>query len=466
MKQINIPNLLLKLGILFVVLTGVDAAIFVFVSFQNQTDLLIENSSQKAKIVAMELYSSIDNYEDRMEAAEEEQITIEHLVSILPEILTELNIKTYRIFDGYTNVLLDSDEEPEQASNTEKEIILTAITAYSFQTRSFQTDSLQEFKSINLYVPIGLENRFLVIKAQINLENIQEQYMAIIRNAAIIGGIVFLLHLLIMLISYLVLIKPLRKANQELRAFNQSIEEELKMARQIQESILPKEPPLQDKITLHIAYLTMEAIGGDLIDAISIDENRVAFLVVDVMGHGIPSAMLTTMIKIAFSQNILKNPDNQTGEILKRVNHQLVNIMSDSGYYCTAFLIIYDHLRKILYFTSAGHPQAYLFNSDHEEITPLSTSDFNLGMMDDMEFSTQTCSINSHNRLFIYSDGIIESVNEKEEAFGSHRLEQFIQSHRSLSPQNFTEDLLEKLHHFQKSSKQNDDISFIVIEFK
>jgi len=186
-------------------------------------------------------------------------------------------------------------------------------------------------------------------------------------------------------------------------------------------------------------------------------------MLADVTGHGIPAALLTFMTSFAFkdSAKILLS----TEQVVKRTNEKLVRKMP-SGSFITMFYAIYNVEKKELTYTQAGHPPGFILRPSTQEVIPLQSKGSILGVFgnDVVEFAEEKIKLVSEDKLFLYSDAIIELKNPNNELLES-------QTFLDLLEENLNDplDLLfQKLHQFgcdySNQTTFNDDLTLIGFE--
>lgn len=254
----------------------------------------------------------------------------------------------------------------------------------------------------------------------------------------------------------------LKRANSELYQKNQLIKRELEAAKKIQQYIIHDNFDFIDYPTITGIYRPIEDIGGDFFDCYKIDENRTAFLIADVTGHGIPAALTMTMSKMLFS--IYAEKFTNTASLMKEINLQLRGTLLDMQY-ITAFYLIYDKSLNSLTYSNAGHTRPLYFKSSKNQILALDSFGWFIGISDDTEYEEKKITVSAGDRLFLYTDGITEAKNKDGEDFGEVRLARFIKDNHNLHGKDFCNCLLDNVNKYIDGTKINDDIAFLNIEF-
>ncbi len=254
----------------------------------------------------------------------------------------------------------------------------------------------------------------------------------------------------------------LKNANSELYEKNMLIKKELEAAKKIQQFIIPANFNFIDYPSVSGIYKPIEDIGGDFFDCYKIDNHRVAFLIADVTGHGIPAALTMTMAKMLFS--IYTSKFENTSDLMKEINRELKNTLLDTQY-VTAFYLIYNRYTGKLSYSNAGHTRALFYRNTKKQVLALDSFGWFIGISDYCEYEQKCISVERGDRLFIYTDGITEAKNGEGEDFGESRLARFLKEKNNLKGDRFCAELMESVNLFINRTAINDDIAFLNIEF-
>jgi len=238
-----------------------------------------------------------------------------------------------------------------------------------------------------------------------------------------------------------------------------SIENELAIAREIQASILPSNVPELSRMRVSAAYCPMTAVAGDFYWFIAVDPHRAGFLIADVSGHGVPAALIASMIKVAM-QSVVACADNPAS-----VLHGIERTLSGQlrGQFVSAsYLWLDTENRKALY-SAAGHPP--LLRWSQSNLESIQSNGLIFGVQSDCEYPVREISITTGDRFLLYTDGLIEPENVNGESFGDRKLEQVVRENQLRPPSELSDRLLSELRHWQPASTtQQDDITLIVID--
>lgn len=239
------------------------------------------------------------------------------------------------------------------------------------------------------------------------------------------------------------------------------IENELETARQIQSSILPASVPELDDLHVVAAYQPATAVAGDFYDFLRVDSKRAGFLVADVSGHGVPAALIASMIKIA-TQSVVESA-HDPGEVLRRLNRILGNQLQ--GQFVTAAYLYVDTVSRQARYSAAGHPPLLYWDSAAQMVKPVESNGLLIGFSAENEYPVRELTFGSGDRFLLYTDGLTEAEDADGEAFGDRRLNELLQSHEHGLGETLNASLLAELRSWQQEpATQQDDITWIIID--
>jgi sigma-B regulation protein RsbU (phosphoserine phosphatase) len=239
-----------------------------------------------------------------------------------------------------------------------------------------------------------------------------------------------------------------------------AIENELAIAREIQTSILPSCVPAIDNLRISAAYRPMTAVAGDFYEFIPVDQQRVGVLVADVSGHGVPAALIASMIKVAM-QSVVPSAHDPPA-VLRGLN-RLLSGQLRGQFVSTAYLWLDTENHTALY-SAAGHPPLLRWRQGRLE--RIESNGLLFGVIPEWDdYPVCAIPINSGDRFLLYTDGVTEPENASGDSFGDIRLEQVVRDNERRPPSELSDELLSELRHWQRASiTQQDDITLIVID--
>jgi phosphoserine phosphatase RsbU/P len=239
----------------------------------------------------------------------------------------------------------------------------------------------------------------------------------------------------------------------------QSIENELAIAREIQNSILPGGNPQMENLQITSAYRPMTAVAGDFYEFVRIDENRIGFLVADVSGHGVPAALIAAMIKVAM-QSVMAFAD-KPAEVLRELNRILSGQLREQ--FVTAGYLVVDTRGGKAFYSAAGHPP--LLRWRNGKLERIESNGIVIGMIAEPEYPVREIVIEAGDRFVMYTDGVVEPENARGEAFGDKRLEEVIRGQAKSGPSELVEEVLGEIWKWRPAGvSQQDDITLVVVD--
>ncbi len=256
----------------------------------------------------------------------------------------------------------------------------------------------------------------------------------------------------------------LNKANKKLKNNNLQMRKDLEMAKFVQESIIPKTFPSNEHLDIEGIYLPMEDLGGDYYDVFQISETKTAFVIVDVSGHGASSALITTMAKTSFTNHSVQGFG--IDEIVNAVNKDMYKVIGKIKDYLTAYYGILDLTTGEFEFINAGHSPALLYKSESNTIESLDAKGFFIGITNKLPFDKEKTVINENDRLFLFTDGIIESRNNDGDIYEVERLKDYILKYNFLSINELINGIIQDVEEFSEGEKIRDDRALLCIELK
>ncbi len=242
-----------------------------------------------------------------------------------------------------------------------------------------------------------------------------------------------------------------------------AIQKELEIAEQIQTSILPREVPRLTGVEIAARYLPMGAVAGDFYDFLALEGNQLGILVADVTGHGVPAALIASMLKVAFAAQTghAQNPER----VLTGLNQALCG--NFESHFVTAAYLYADLDAKIIRYAGAGHPPILFSSRSNGDTRSIEQNGLFLGMFPEAAYSSLEIPLKPGDRYVLYTDGVPESKNATDEEFGLARCKQFLESRPRLTAAELADALLGEIAHWSARSSvrlQEDDMTLIVVD--
>ncbi len=256
----------------------------------------------------------------------------------------------------------------------------------------------------------------------------------------------------------------LRAAHEQIARQLVAINIELEMARQIQLSILPRDTPKLKGLDIVARYLPMTSVAGDFYDFITVDDKHVGILIADVSGHGLPSALIASMLQVALTAQAGHASD--PAQVLSGLNQALCGKFERN--FVTAAYVFVDLEKRMLTYAGAGHPPLLFRHKSTGKVSELLENGLILGMFQEATYASLELPIEVGDRGVLYTDGIPETKNPAEDEFGTAGLKGFMENNPSLSVDHFANGLLEELSRWSEQPQgqgQQDDITVLTIDF-
>jgi PAS domain S-box-containing protein len=252
-------------------------------------------------------------------------------------------------------------------------------------------------------------------------------------------------------------LKSAMAKQQEVAQQRERIEQELRVARLIQHTLLPKSLPQLEGHQMAVYYQPAREVGGDFYDFLRLPDGRLGLIVGDVSGKGVPAAIVMaitrTMLRAAYH---LGSP----GEILKQVNDNLFpDIPPNMFVTCLAALL--DSRTGRLQYANAGHDLPYVRHS--AGVSELRATGMPLGLMPDMSYEEKEITLQPGESILLYSDGLVEAHSPQREMFGFPRMQRYVGAHPEGAA--LIDSLLAELEHFTGEEwEQEDDITLLTLQ--
>jgi sigma-B regulation protein RsbU (phosphoserine phosphatase) len=239
-----------------------------------------------------------------------------------------------------------------------------------------------------------------------------------------------------------------------------AINRELDIARQIQSSILPQTMPRMRGLTIASRYRPMTAVAGDFYDFIEIDPERVGILVADVSGHGVPAALIASMVKVALAAQ--RPHADSPAAVLAGMNETLCGRLA--GQYVTAAYLFIDIRSRMIRYGAAGHPAMLRSTRADGEVHAVEQNGLILGFVQNQRYTELEEPLRNDDRFLLYTDGLIEASNSDDDLFGLERLKTSLSAASRIHPESATDDLLATVDRWS-GRPPGDDLTVVLIDW-
>jgi len=240
------------------------------------------------------------------------------------------------------------------------------------------------------------------------------------------------------------------------------MEEQLEVAKEIQEGLNPI--AFYEKGGIEIKGFTRAAkgVGGDYFDYIDIDEYRIGALISDVSGKGVPASLVMVMIKTVFMSSISMK-DIDCASVVRAINDSLSAGMAIDKF-ATLFFMIYDRRTEELSFANAGHGPLLCYRKSLHSCTATKLDGVPIGIMDDVEYKQAKVKLFPGDMIVLYTDGVSEMRNAEKEEFGAERVYQLMMENNEMNANDFVELLVDEVDTFKGDVPPHDDETMLVFK--
>lgn len=257
------------------------------------------------------------------------------------------------------------------------------------------------------------------------------------------------------------LLRNMQKEHDQLIA----IQQDLSVARNIQQAILPKVfPPFPNRNEFEI-YASMNAakeVGGDFYDFFLIDNERLGFVIADVSGKGVPAAIFMAVSRTLLKATALKGIT--PGECLNHVNNLLCPESISSMFVTLFYGILNIKTGEVIYANGGHNPPYHLLKDGSVKDLDL-TGGIALGIMDDLPYNMNTIQLSPGDGLFLFTDGVTEAFNAADELYSEARLEDKLRSQSGKGAEEIARFIINDVHEYSTGVQQSDDITVLSIKY-
>jgi sigma-B regulation protein RsbU (phosphoserine phosphatase) len=233
---------------------------------------------------------------------------------------------------------------------------------------------------------------------------------------------------------------------------------ELETARRIQLSILPAAFPESAHFCVATRYVPMTTVAGDFYDFLHIDEARSGILIADVSGHGVPAALIASMVKMAASSQ--RANSGEPAQLLDGMNAALCGNTQDQ--FVTAAYVHLDARRRQFRYAAAGHPPMLLLRKG--TVTEIVENGFVLGVLARAPYTQLTQPLEPGDRLILYTDGTLEAMDAQGKFFGEENLHTIVRNTAAQPPIEAANRIIAAVEDWSKS--QDDDLTVIICDYR
>jgi sigma-B regulation protein RsbU (phosphoserine phosphatase) len=249
-------------------------------------------------------------------------------------------------------------------------------------------------------------------------------------------------------------IENTRLLNETLES--EALEKQVRMAAEVQQRMIPQTPPQIPGVELAAVYVPCFELGGDLYDFIPLPYDNVGLVIADVSGKGVPASLIMAAVRASLRAQV----DNvyYLDEVIRRLNVSL-NRDSKASEFVTLFYGVLDAKNRRLTYCDAGHPPGMLLRDG--KVTELRSDNMVLGVDPEQKYTQSIIDLQSGDLLLLYTDGLADAMNFKQETFGRQRIIEAFQQ-GGASAEIAAQNILWEMRRFVGLTKRTDDVTMIV----
>ena len=257
--------------------------------------------------------------------------------------------------------------------------------------------------------------------------------------------------------------QKVQERTKELKLKNDQMLFELKVAKKVQMTIIPEDLPQTDSVRIAAKMIPLMEVSGDIYDVLYVDDHTVAIAIIDVSGHGIPAALLTSMIKSELETQLKKHV--KTADICGGLNIALYPTLVETGFYFTMFLCLLDVNKLTLEFTNCGHTEPFLFRQGNK-FKKLNSEGRFIGLQPDTQYESVKTQLQRGDRVFLYTDGVTEARNAEGTELGESNFLKSIMKTAFLPVKDQVAAIMTTVDSYQDTSAatKKDDITLLAFE--
>jgi sigma-B regulation protein RsbU (phosphoserine phosphatase) len=247
----------------------------------------------------------------------------------------------------------------------------------------------------------------------------------------------------------------------------QRMEQEMTIARQIQETILPQNIDRIHGAEIGAMYFPVSEVGGDFYDVVVIDDKKFLVVIGDVSNKGVPAALVMSAAAGIIKAVLSSNPDIAVNALAEKLNDILVrDIIKDREMFVTLFFAKFDLENGVLTFCNAGHLPGLFWDSEDQSIGALSEGGPIVGQFHGLKFQKGERHLKEGDRLFLFTDGLTEAADADNNLFGRERAEQVFSAEIGLSPGEFCRRVKEWVDNFSTGAAKDTHDDFTILQVK
>lgn len=251
-----------------------------------------------------------------------------------------------------------------------------------------------------------------------------------------------------------------RRITRQLYQTNKRTNDDILLAKNIQESILPTKTDY-GYLKFEFGHVASENLSGDIFDVIEITKDRVGVYIADVVGHGISASIITMFIRQSMRSVLQDNPELTAAETILELKDHFKQLDLEISQYFTIIYMLIDKKEKKMTYVNGGHNGFPIFFNEKSIGFLHNSGKFISNLFENVEYNENVIDLNDGDKILLYTDGLTETTDEKGNFFGEKRLIKWVRRNRKAK--NFVKKLLHDVENFRAKS-QKDDIAIVYME--
>ena len=251
------------------------------------------------------------------------------------------------------------------------------------------------------------------------------------------------------------------EARQRIVAERERLLQEMRMARDTQMRLLPQQDPQVAGLNVSGVCIPAREVGGDYYDFMELPDGQLAIILGDVTGKGMQAALLMLMVKSCLYNQIERDPS--TIAVMSALN-RLLMALSQKHQMMTCFYCVYDPAQSTVVYSNAGHNYPYHYRQRNGQVAFLEDSELPLGAIPSVDYQERKITIEEGDRVYIYSDGIVEAQDSAGTLYGFPRFEEALGRAARAQPREAVALLVQEAKGFQGGALQSDDMTLVVLQ--
>ncbi len=257
------------------------------------------------------------------------------------------------------------------------------------------------------------------------------------------------------------LLNQVTAKNRELTEWRRSFQHELRVAREVQERLVPTAPMCVEGVCFDVLYRPCGEVGGDLFDVLPLDNGRVGMLVADAAGHGVGAGLVAVMVRMVARSYGVNQAD--PAAMLVTMNEELVGVVPPEQF-ATGFYAVCEPGARRLTYAAAGHPAPMLLRKEGGGVERLEEGGLPLGSLKDAGFEPREIEFGPGDKLLLYTDGVLDVAGPQGQMLGAERLAGAAAEHADQNGPDFLESVIGAVEGFA-DGRPDDDITIALVEF-